>query len=200
MKQEFKTISKLINKDTRILDVGCGNGELMKYIYDNISNKIRGLELSKKNVQTCIAKGLTVIEGNAEQDLKQFPNESFDLVILSQTLQAFLNPEIVLNELLRIGKKAIVTIPNFGYWKVRIHLLVKGTMPVTENLPNEWYNTPNLHMCTIKDFVNFCENRNIKLLNSISLNGKKESIIKSNNLNYQNFFSELGIFQIEKII
>ena len=200
MKQEFKTISKLINKDTRILDVGCGNGELMKYIYDNISNKIRGLELSKKNVQTCIAKGLTVIEGNAEQDLKQFPNESFDLVILSQTLQAFLNPEIVLNELLRIGKKAIVTIPNFGYWKVRIHLLFKGTMPVTENLPNEWYNTPNLHMCTIKDFVNFCENRNIKLLNSISLNGKKESIIKSNNLNYQNFFSELGIFQIEKII
>ena len=200
MKQEFKTISKLINKDTSILDVGCGNGELMKYIYDNISNKIRGLELSKQNVQTCIAKGLTVIEGNAEQDLKQFPNESFDLVILSQTLQAFLNPEIVLNELLRIGKKAIVTIPNFGYWKVRIHLLVKGTMPVTENLPNEWYNTPNLHMCTIKDFVNFCENRNIKLHSSISLNGKKESLIKTNNLNYQNFFSELGIFQIEKII
>ena len=100
--------------------------------------------------------------------------------------------------MLRIGKKAIVTIPNFGFWKVRIHLLVKGTMPITENLPNEWYNTPNLHMCTIKDFVNFCKKRKIKLHNSISLNGLKESPINSNNLNYQNFFSELGIFQIEK--
>ena len=198
MKQEFKTISKLIEKKSKILDVGCGNGELMKYIYDNISKNIRGLELSKNNVQTCIAKGLTVIEGNAEKDLKQFPDESFDYVILSQTLQAFLNPEIVLNELLRIGKKAIVTIPNFGYWKVRVHLLMKGTMPITENLPNEWYDTPNLHMCTIKDFVNFCKNRNIKLDNSISLNGRKESSIRSNNLNLQNFFSELGIFQIQK--
>ena len=198
MKHEFKTISKLIEKDTKILDVGCGNGELMKYIYNNISKNIRGLELSKENVQTCIAKGLTVVEGNAEKDLKQFPEESFDYVVLSQTLQAFLNPEIVLNELLRIGKKAIVTIPNFGFWKVRIHLLIKGTMPITENLPNEWYNTPNLHMCTIKDFVNFCKKRKIKLHNSISLNGLKESPINSNNLNYQNFFSELGIFQIEK--
>ena len=198
MKQEFKTISKLINKNSKILDVGCGNGELMKYIYDNISRKIRGLELSKKNVQECIAKGLTVIEGNAEQDLKQFPDESFDYVILSQTLQAFLNPETVLNELLRIGKKAIVTIPNFGYWKVRLHLLIKGTMPITENLPNEWYDTPNLHMCSIKDFFNFCEKRNISLHNSISLNGSKESPIRSNNLNFQNLFSELGIFQIEK--
>ena len=198
MKQEFKTISKLIEKDSKILDVGCGNGELMKYINDNISKNIRGLELSKNNVQICIAKGLTVIEGNAEKDLKQFPDESFDYVILSQTLQAFLNPEIVLNELLRIGKKAIVTIPNFGYWKVRVHLLMKGTMPITENLPNEWYDTPNLHMCTIKDFVNFCKNRNIKLDNSISLNGRKESSIRSNNLNLQNFFSELGIFQIQK--
>ena len=198
MKQEFKTISKLIEKKSKILDVGCGNGELMKYIYDNISKNIRGLELSKNNVQTCIAKGLTVIEGNAEKDLKQFPDESFDYVILSQTLQAFLNPEIVLNELLRIGKKAIVTIPNFGYWKVRVHLLMKGTMPITENLPNEWYDTPNLHMCTIKDFVNFCKSRNIKLDNSISLNGRKESSIRSNNLNLQNFFSELGIFQIQK--
>ena len=198
MKQEFKTISKLIEKESKILDVGCGNGELMKYICDNISKNIRGLELSKNNVQICIAKGLIVIEGNAEKDLKQFPDESFDYVILSQTLQAFLNPEIVLNELLRISKKAIVTIPDFGYWKVRVHLLMKGTMPITENLPNEWYDTPNLHMCTIKDFVNFCKSRNIKLDNSISLNGRKESSIRSNNLNLQNFFSELGIFQIQK--
>ena len=198
MKQEFKIISSLIVKDSNILDVGCGNGELMKYILERISNNIRGLEISKKNVQTCIEKGLTVIEGNAELDLSKFPNKSFDYVILSQTLQAFLKPEKVLYELLRVGKKAIVTIPNFGHWKVRIDLLFKGTMPVTENLPNEWYNTPNLHMCTIKDFVFFCNKRELKLTKSISLSGKKVSFINKINLNYKNLSSELGIFEIEK--
>ena len=156
------------------------------------------MEISKKNVQECIEKGLTVIEGNAELDLGQFPDKSFNYVILSQTLQAFLNPEKVLYELLRVGKKAIVTIPNFGHWKVRVDLLFKGTMPVTENLPNEWYNTPNLHMCTIKDFVTFCNQRDLKLTKSISLSGKKVSYIKKSNLNYKNLTSELGIFEIEK--
>ena len=184
MKKEFNIIAKLITKNSKVLDVGCGDGELMKYIYENITNDIRGLELSKDNVQKCIEKGLTVIEGDAEKDLKQFPESSFDYVVLSQTLQAFLDPEEVINELLRVGKKAIVTIPNFGYWKVRIHLLFQGTMPITENLPNEWYDTPNLHMCTIKDFVNYCKKKNIK--------------INSSNLSFQNLFSELGIFIIEK--
>ena len=149
MKKEFNIIAKLIKKNSKVLDVGCGDGQLMKYIYENITKDIRGLEISKNNVQKCIEKGLTVIEGDAEKDLKQFPISSFDYVILSQTLQAFLDPENVINELLRIGKKAIVTIPNFGYWKVRMHLLLKGTMPVTSNLPNEWYNTPNLHMLSL---------------------------------------------------
>jgi len=184
MKKEFNKIANLIKKDSKVLDVGCGDGQLMKYIYENITKDIRGLEISKNNVQKCIEKGLTVIEGDAEKDLKQFPILSFDYVILSQTLQAFLNPENVINELLRIGKKAIVTIPNFGYWKVRLHLLLKGTMPVTKNLPNEWYNTPNLHMCTIKDFEIYCNKKGIK--------------INSSNLNFQNVFSELGIFIIEK--
>ena len=184
MKKEFNIIANLVEKNSKVLDVGCGDGELMKYISQNITNNIRGLEISKNNVQKCIEKGLTVIEGNAEKDLKQFPELSFDYVILSQTLQAFLDPENVIDELLRIGKKAIVTIPNFGYWKVRIHLLFQGTMPITENLPNEWYDTPNLHMCTIKDFVNYCKKKNIK--------------INSSNLSFQNLFSELGIFIIEK--
>ena len=198
MKQEFKIISSLIEKNSKILDVGCGNGELMKYILNNISNNIRGLEISKENVQECIKKGLTVIEGNAELDLGQFPNKSYNYVVLSQTLQAFLNPEKVLYELLRVGKKAIVTIPNFGFWKERVNLLIKGTMPVTKNLPNEWYNTPNLHMCTIKDFVTFCDKRELKLTNSISLSGKKVSNISKANLNLKNLTSELGIFEIEK--
>ena len=198
MKEEFKIIANSIQKNKSILDVGCGDGELMKFIYKNISKKIRGLELSKDNVQKCIQKGLTVIEGNAEMDLEQFPSNSFDYVILSQTLQAFLNPEKVISDLLRIGKTSIVTIPNFGFWKVRINLLFKGTMPVTKTLPNEWYNTPNLHMCSIKDFVNFCNERKINLFKSLALNNNKVSSINKLNLNFKNLTSELGIFLIEK--
>ena len=149
MKEEFNIISNLIEENTRVLDVGCGNGDLMKFLQENKTKDIRGLEISKEKVQNCLSKGLTVIEGNAESDLKQFPKSSFDYVILSQTLQAFLNPELVINELLKVGKKVIVTIPNFGYWRVRLQLLFKGTMPVTENLPHEWYNTPNLHMLSL---------------------------------------------------
>jgi methionine biosynthesis protein MetW len=198
MKEEFKVIANSIQKNKSILDVGCGDGELMKFIYENISNKIRGLEISKDNVQICIQKGLTVIEGNAEMDLQQFPSNSFDYVILSQTLQAFLNPEKVINDLLRIGKTSIVTIPNFGYWKVRFNLLFKGTMPVTKTLPNEWYNTPNLHMCSIKDFVNFCNKRKINLFKSLALTNNKVSSINKFNINFKNLTSELGIFLIEK--
>ncbi len=198
MKEEFKVIANSIQKNKSILDVGCGDGELMKFIYENISNKIRGLEISKDNVQICIQKGLTVIEGNAEMDLQQFPSDSFDYVILSQTLQAFLNPEKVINDLLRIGKTSIVTIPNFGYWKVRFNLLFKGTMPVTKTLPNEWYNTPNLHMCSIKDFVNFCNKRKINLFKSLALTNNKVSSINKFNLNFKNLTSEFGIFLIEK--
>ena len=198
MKNEFKVIANLIEKDTRVLDVGCADGTLMKFLKDNKNINIRGLELSKDKVQECIAKGLTVIEGNAEKDLKQFPDKSFDYVVLSQTLQAFLNPELVISELLRVGKKAIVTIPNFGYWKVRLHLLTKGTMPITKTLPDQWYNTPNLHMCTIKDFVHFVKSRNFKIFKSLALNEKNVSLINDTNLGFKNLFADLGIFLIEK--
>ena len=198
MKNEFKVIANLIEKDTRVLDVGCADGTLMKFLKDNKNIDVRGLELSKHKVQECIAKGLTVIEGNAEKDLQQFPDKSFDYVILSQTLQAFLNPELVISELLRVGKKAIVTIPNFGYWKVRLHLLTKGTMPITKTLPDEWYNTPNLHMCTIKDFVYFVKSRNFKIFKSLALNNKNVSLINNTNLGIKNLLADLGIFLIEK--
>ncbi len=198
MKNEFRVIADLIEKNTRVLDVGCADGILMEFLKDNKNIDIRGLEISKNKVQKCIEKGLTVIEGNAEFDLKQFPDKSFDYVVLSQTLQAFLNPELVINELLRVGKKAIVTIPNFGYWKVRLHLLLKGTMPITETLPDQWYDTPNLHMCTIKDFVYFVKSRNIKIFKSLALNETNTSIINNNNLGIKNLFSDLGIFLIEK--
>jgi len=198
MKQEFKIIANLIEKETRVLDVGCGDGTLMEFLKNNKQIDIRGIEISKINIQKCIGKGLTVIEGDAEKDLSQFPDGSFDFVILSQTLQAFLNPEKVISELLRVGKKAIVTIPNFGYWKVRLHLLIKGTMPITRSLPDEWYNTPNLHMCTIKDFFNFCENRKINLYKSIALQNLRSSKITNTNLTLKNLTAVLGIFLIEK--
>ena len=198
MKQEFKIIADLIESNTRVLDVGCGDGTLMEFLKNNKKLDIRGIEISKNNVQQCIGKGLTVIEGDAEKDLSQFPDGSFDFVILSQTLQAFLNPEKVITELLRVGKKAIVTIPNFGYWKVRLHLLIRGTMPITRTLSDEWYNTPNLHMCTIRDFFNFCERREINLYNSIALQNLKSSKITNSNLALKNLIAVLGIFLIEK--
>ena len=198
MKNEFKVISDLVEDNKKVLDVGCADGTLMQFLKENKNINVRGLEISKEKVQECIAKGLTVIEGNAEKDLKQFPDKSFDYVVLSQTLQAFLSPEIVLDELLRVGKKAIVTIPNFGNWQVRLHLLFKGTMPITKSLPEQWHSTPNLHMCTIKDFVNFIKSKEIKMIKTLALNNNNVSNITNNNLGTKNLFADLGIFLIEK--
>ena len=198
MKAEYKIILELLEENSRILDVGCDDGTLMQFLKKNKKVDIRGIEISKKKVQTCVAKGLTVLEGNAELDLKQFPDRSFDYVILGQTLQAFVNPQAVIEELLRIGKKAIVTIPNFGHWKVRLNLLTKGTMPVTKTLPNNWYNTPNIHMCTIRDFVEFSKVIDFKIFKSFALTNKSISKINNLNLFFKNLFAELGIFLIEK--
>ena len=196
MKREFEIIADLLPDNSRVLDVGCGDGALMKFLSKEKNIDVRGLELNEENVEICISKGLSVIEGNAETELGQFPNKSFDFVILSQTLQAFYNPVTVLDHLLRIGKSSIVSIPNFGYWKVRIKLLISGKMPVTKTLPNTWYNTPNLHMCTIKDLFNFCDEKNIIIKKVIGVNQDKTSLIKRSNLEIKNLFSKLGIFLI----
>ena len=194
MKKEFKVIADLLPNNVRVLDVGCGDGSLMSHLIKEKNIEARGLELKKENVTKCIYKGLPVIEGNAETELHQFPNQSFDFVVLSQTLQAFYNPEKVLKDLLRIGKSVVISIPNFGYWRVRTSLLLFGKMPVTKTLPNSWYNTPNLHMCTIKDFFDFCLEKNIKINKVIGINENKISEIKKNNLEFRNLFSKLGIF------
>ncbi len=196
MKKEFKVIADLLSKNTRVLDVGCGDGSLMNFLEKEKNIEVRGLELNKDNVQKCINKGLTVIQGNAETELHQFPNKSFDFVVLSQTLQAFYEPEKVLKELLRIGNSVVISIPNFGYWKVRTKLLLFGKMPVTRTLPNTWYNTPNLHMCTIKDLFDFCDEKNIQIKKVIGVNEDKTSLITKNNLEIKNLFSKLGIFLI----
>ena len=194
MKKEFKVIADLLPNNVRVLDVGCGDGSLMSLLIKEKKIEARGLELVEENVKRCIYKGLSVIEGDAETELHQFPNQSFDFVILSQTLQAFYNPEKVLKDLLRVGKSAIVSIPNFGYWKVRTSLLFFGKMPVTKTLPNSWHDTPNLHMCTIKDLFNFCFEKNIKINKIIGLNEKRTSEIKKSNLEIKNLFSKIGIF------
>ncbi len=196
MKSEFKVIANLLKNNTRVLDVGCGDGDLMSFMEKEKNIEVRGLELDKDNVQQCIHKGLSVIQGNAENELHQFPNQSFDYVVLSQTLQAFYEPEKVMKELLRIGKSVVISIPNFGFWKVRINLLFFGKMPITKTLPNTWYNTPNLHMCTIKDLFNFCDEKKINIEKVIGVNNDKTSLITRANLEIKNLFSKVVIFLI----
>ena len=196
MKNEFKIIANLLPNNSRVLDIGCGDGTLMETLINQKNIDARGMELDQNNVKKCIFKGLSVIEGNAETELGQFPEKSFDFVILSQTLQAFYQPENVLDQLLRIGKNVIISIPNFGYWKVRASLLFFGRMPITKSLPNTWYNTPNLHMCTIKDLYEFCKTKKIKIDRIIGVNDNKISSINRINLEMKNLLCEVVIFLI----
>ena len=196
MKNEFKIIINLLPVQSRVLDVGCGDGTLIEALIKQKNIDVRGIELEESKVKQCISKGLSVIQGNAETELGQFPDKAFDFVVLSQTLQAFYQPENVLNELLRIGKKVIISIPNFGYWRVRTNLLLFGKMPVTKSLPDSWYNTPNLHMCSIKDFYQFCDKKKIKMDRIIGINNEKTSSINRINLEMKNLLSEVGIFLI----
>ena len=196
MKNEFKIIANLLPIQSRVLDVGCGDGTLIEFLIKQKNIDARGIELAENKVKNCISRGLSVIQGNAETELSQFPDKAFDFVVLSQTLQAFYQPENVLNELLRIGKKVIISIPNFGYWRVRTSLLFFGKMPVTKSLPDSWYNTPNLHVCSIKDFYQFCDEKKIKINKIIGINNEKISSINRINLEMKNLLSEVGIFLI----
>ena len=198
MKIQDDVLAGLIEINSRVLDVGCGDGNLLLYLKKNKRIDGRGLEINQKNVQECLGKGLAVVEGDAEKDLINYPNRSFDIAILNQAIQQFYEPRQVLNELLRIANKAIITIPNFGYWKVRLNLLLTGTMPVTKTLPHSWYDTPNLHMSSIKDFYNLCNLDNFKVIKSISISSNKISDITSNNLEIKNLVSELGVFVVSK--
>lgn len=150
-------IASMVDPNTRVLDVGCGEGLLLEMLRDDKNCDARGIELSRDGVSRGVARGLAIIQGDADADLADYPDDSFDYVILSQTIQATRNPRTVLEHMLRVGRRAIVSFPNFGHWRIRGHLLLKGRMPVTDNLPDSWYDTPNIHFCTIRDFVALCD-------------------------------------------
>ena len=181
-----------------ILDVGCENGELLKFLNKRKKIDGRGLEISQKNVNICVKHGLSVVQGDADKDLIAYPSKSFDFVILSQTLQATHSPEKVLSQLVRISKYAIVSFPNFGSWLVRLKLLISGIMPQSKSLPHTWYTTPNIHLCTIKDFKKLCEKNSIKIEKSFYFNKYGKQINNPIGEIFNNFFSTSGLFVLKK--
>ena len=172
IRKDWDLIESLIRDNSRILDIGCGEGDLIQQLKKNLSAKVHGIEKNQELALKAIARGLSVTHGDAERDLSQYSNQSFDYVVLSQTLQAMVEPKKILKELLRVGSRAIVSFPNFGHWKIRLQLLLKGKMPITEGLPYSWYDTPNIHFFTLKDFQNLCNKMNIVIENSIGLTNK----------------------------
>ena len=194
IRKDWDLIESLISEKSRILDIGCGKGELIEQLEKNLNANVHGIEKNQDMVLKGIANGLNIIHGDAEKDLSQYSNQSFDYVILSQTLQAMMKPQKILKELLRIGSKAIVSFPNFGHWKIRLQLLLLGKMPVTEGLPFAWYDTPNIHFFTIKDFQNLCKEMNIVIEKSIGLTSKGKQFKITNDFNSANFFTHEGIF------
>ena len=187
----------MVERGSKVLDVGCGDGDLLQLL-ESRGIDGRGIELSREGVNRCVAKGLAVVQGDADTDLVNYPDDAFDYVILSQTLQATRQPRVVLENLLRIGRRAIVSFPNFGFWKMRLQLLVGGHMPRTENLPATWYDTPNIHFCTIKDFVQLCDEINVKMERAVALDLYGRPLRLNAPWWFWNMFGEQGVFLLSR--
>lgn len=190
-------IAEMIAPGSRVLDIGCGDGALLRILSDKHGVDGRGIELSQAGVNQCVAQGLSVIQGDADTDLAYYPDMAFDYAILSRTIQATRNPRHVLEQLLRIGKRVVVSFPNFGHWRVRAQLMFGGHMPRTDTLPETWYNTPNIHLCTIKDFLGLCEDMGAKVERVVALNANGTKLV-SMPLSAQNLFGEQAVFLLSR--
>lgn len=190
-------IADMVKPGSRVLDIGCGDGTLLSILAEKHNVDGRGIELSQAGVNQCVAQGLAVIQGDADTDLAYYPDLAFDYAILSQTIQATYNPRHVLEQLLRIGKHAVVSFPNFGHWRVRTQLMFGGRMPRTDNLPETWYDTPNIHFCTIKDFLALCDDMGVKVERAVALNAYGTKLVAMP-LFAQNLFGEQAVFLLSR--
>jgi methionine biosynthesis protein MetW len=194
LRRDLRLIADMIGPGLRVLDIGCGDGALLAYLARHKRVDGRGVELSQSGVNACVGHGLSVIQGDADHDLAAYPSGAFDVVVLSQTLQATRNPRRVMETLVRIGRRAIVSFPNFGYWRIRLKLLTAGRMPVSVLLPNPWYETPNIHLCTIRDFVALCDEIGVRIERSLTLDqfGRPYALDAHGRL--ANLLGEQGVF------
>ncbi len=195
LRNDLFVISKLILNNEKILDVGCGDGNLLSYLSEKKEAECRGIEISQSGVNECVKKGLSVIQGDANYDLDDYPSNAFSTVILSQTIQAMIFPNAVIKNLIRIGRRAIISFPNFGYWKIRRDFLFTGLMPRNNILHYDWFDTPNIHLCSCKDFKNYCYSNGIEVEKFICLN--EQGIELRNNI-FSNLFAYQVLFCVSK--
>ena len=194
LRGDLRLVGSMIEPQTRVLDIGCGDGELLYYLVHSKGVDGRGMELSQSGVNSCVRHGLSVIQGDADNDLEDYPSDAFDYVVLSQTLQATRRPRDVLLNLVRIGRHAIVSFPNFGHWRIRLGLLIAGRLPSTALLPYPWYDTPNIHLCTIRDFALLCRDEGIRVEKSVSLDRSGRPYTRA----LANLMAEQGLFLLSR--